>query len=103
MSDIIVEVSDLVVGTLQVGATAVAVVNVVGGVAGPAGASGAGFNHTQSTVSDTWTINHNLGYKPAVQTYTVGGVEVEGDVVHINTNQTMVYFTVAIAGFARLS
>jgi hypothetical protein len=37
------------------------------GEQGPPGDSSAtlSYHHTQITTSDTWTINHNLGYNPA--------------------------------------
>jgi len=84
------------------------------GIQGPEGAQGpqgpqglpgsaaASYTHTQSSASSTWTINHNLGYKPAVELLTVGGVEMEGDVVHVSDNQVIVYFVISVAGTARL-
>lgn len=59
--------------------------------------------HTQSSASATWTINHNLGFKPSVELFSSGSQEIEGDVVHTSNNQTMVYFTASITGFARLN
>ncbi len=38
------------------------------GIQGPPGIDGvtaASYAHTQSTPSSTWTINHNLGFRPA--------------------------------------
>jgi hypothetical protein len=58
--------------------------------------------HTQSSASTTWTINHNLGYRPSVELLNSGGVEVDGNVVHVSVNQVSVLFTVAIAGTALL-
>jgi hypothetical protein len=80
-------------------ATAVSVVN--SGPVGPPG-QGAGFNYTQSVANTVWTINHNMGYRPSVQTFTVGGLEVVGEIHHQSTNQTVVSFNEALAGFARL-
>lgn len=71
------------------------------GPVGPAG-SGAGYNFTQASASDIWTVNHNLGYKPSVQTFTVGGLEMLGEVQHISVNQTVITFNTAVAGTARL-
>jgi len=59
--------------------------------------------HTQATASAMWTINHNLGFKPGVQVFSVGGLVLEGDVVHTSDNQCLVYFVVAVAGSARCS
>ena len=61
------------------------------------------FNFEQVTPSTTWTINHNLGYKPAIDLFSVGSQEIDGGVVHTSDNQTVVTFTVATAGFARLN
>lgn len=58
--------------------------------------------HTQSTPAATWTINHNLGYRPLITLLTSGGVEYEAEVVHTSTNQVLVYHTSAKAGTARL-
>lgn len=73
------------------------------GPVGPPGLSGAGFIFTQPTPSSTWTINHNLGFNPAVELLTVGGVEFEAQVTHINTNQTVVNIAIPMAGSARLN
>jgi hypothetical protein len=73
------------------------------GPPGPPGPSGSGYNHTQSSASTVWTINHNLGFIPTVQTVTVGGLEVMGEVQHTSANQTLVTFNTAIAGTARLA
>lgn len=90
---------------VEVPAVARAEVAVVGlGARGPAGTSGAGgYTHTQSAASATWTINHNLGRKPAVTLLTTGGVEFEGQVTHTSDNQAVVSLAAAIAGTARCS
>ncbi len=84
---------------LTVESPKVSVVTV--GIMGPAGASASSFNHTQSTPSNTWTINHNLGFRPSVELYTVGGSEFDGEVVHVSDNQCIVYLVSSIAGSAR--
>lgn len=58
---------------------------------------------TQSAAASQWTINHNLGFKPSVELFNSGSQEIDGDVVHTSTNQTVVYFTASLAGFARLN
>lgn len=60
-----------------------------------------GYLHTQTDPASTWTVNHNLGYKPAVELYTVGGMEFEAEVLHTSVNQCVVYLVVEIAGFVR--
>lgn len=71
----------------------------VPGLQGPAGS---GYIHTQGSASDTWTINHNLGFRPNVELFTAGGVEFEAEVIHTTLNQCIVYLATAIAGSARL-
>lgn len=71
------------------------------GDVGPPGVGG--FDFTQSTPAATWTINHNLGYRPGVDLFTVGGVEMEAEVVHLSLNTTLVYFLTPTAGSARCS
>ncbi|WP_027480511.1 hypothetical protein [Deinococcus pimensis] len=62
----------------------------------------ASYLHNQAVPSDVWTINHNLGFKPLVQVYTLGGVEVDAEVQHLNSNQVRVSFVIPLAGTARL-
>lgn len=59
------------------------------------------FEHTQSAPSATWTINHNLGFRPSVTLFTVGGVEFEAEIIHLSDNQCVVYIATSIAGQAR--
>lgn len=58
--------------------------------------------HTQGSPDTVWTINHNLGRKPQVETFSVGGVQMFGDVINVDDNQTTVTFNTALAGTARL-
>lgn len=73
------------------------------GPQGVPGLSGAGFIHTQGSAALEWTINHNLGFRPSVELMSVGGAEIEGDVVHTSLNQTIATFLIPVAGFARLT
>lgn len=59
------------------------------------------YGHNQPSAAAEWIINHNLGYRPSVTLYSVGGAEIEGEVLHISNNQARAYFAVAIAGSAR--
>lgn len=61
------------------------------------------YMHTQSTPSSTWIINHNLGFKPAVELFDSGSQEIDADIVHVSDNQVVVSLTKAITGFARLN
>lgn len=73
------------------------------GPRGPSGLSGAaGLNFTQTLAATTWTISHNLGYIPAVMSFSVGGVEMVGTVINIDSNNLQIQFNEAVAGSARL-
>lgn len=73
------------------------------GPPGPPGTSteGGGYLHTQTSASTTWTINHNLGFKPAIELLDAGGGEFDADIVHTSVNQAIVYCNPAAAGVAR--
>jgi len=75
------------------------------GPQGPAGGGGGGsaYQFTQSSPSTTWTINHNLGYKPIVDAYDTGSQQIEALVTHPTVNQTLILLTTPVAGFARLT
>ena len=59
--------------------------------------------HTQGVASDTWTINHNLGFNPAVSIVDSGENVVIGDVTYISTNTLSVSFNASFGGKAYLS
>lgn len=62
-------------------------------------AGGARFTHTQATAASTWTVNHNMGVRPAaVSVLSPGGVEVEATVTHISLNQLIITFAAPYAG-----
>ncbi len=73
------------------------------GAPGASGAGGAGYIHTQATPALTWTINHNLGFRPAVAVFNSGSVQVNAEVQHLSEHQTLVSFVLPTAGFARLN
>ena len=64
---------------------------------------GGGYVFTQTVAASTWTINHNLGHVPSVEVFDSGSQEVDADVSHPNSNQTVILFSVPLAGFARLT
>lgn len=71
--------------------------------AGPQGPSGVvAFVHIQTSPSTTWTINHNLGFRPSVELLDSGSQEIDGAIAHPTTNQTVVTLNPATAGLARL-
>lgn len=61
------------------------------------------YHHTQGAPSNLWTIQHNLHFLPNVTTFDSGGTQVEGNVVHINTDSLTIQFSAAISGNAVLS
>jgi hypothetical protein len=92
------------------GSTAVVTVPVTSTVTaitvGPQGAQGpigAGFDFNQASSATTWTINHNLGYKPSVDVYDSGSQQIQAEVSHTSVNQTVILLTTPSAGFARLT
>ena len=58
------------------------------------------YTHSQATPSTTWTINHNLGFKPVIQSVTTGGRLMRGVVDHVSENQAVIAFNTPVAGQA---
>lgn len=74
---------------------------ISGLVAYPVPGGGASrFSHTQVSASAAWTINHNLGYYPAVQTRTTGHVVFQAKITHTSTNTAIIELTTPLAGYA---
>jgi hypothetical protein len=61
------------------------------------------YSHSQSAVSSTWSITHNLGFRPNVTTLDSAGSTIEGNVAHVSANQLTVTFSVGLTGNAYLS
>jgi len=53
--------------------------------------------------STTWTMNHNLGYRPSVQLVDAAFNVFGANIAHPSVNTTIVTMTVATAGSARLT
>ena len=73
---------------------------------GPPGTSGAafsGYDHEQASAATVWTVNHNLGFRPDVATYRLGGTEMKGAVQHLSLNTVRITFNSPVAGYARVS
>lgn len=71
------------------------------GPPGPPGvSSNASHEHTQSVAADVWTVNHNLGFRPAVSLLSVGGREMWAEVIHTSVNQFVAYFDAPTTGIA---
>lgn len=64
---------------------------------------GGAYEHFQNSPASTWTINHNLSYKPSVSIFSLGGIEIEAAIQHATNNQTIINFVVPTAGTATLS
>lgn len=50
----------------------------------------------------TWTVNHNLGYKPQVQVLSSGFAIVLAEVSHVNNNQLTVLFNSPFTGYVKI-
>ena len=86
---------------LKTNETKVFLSRLVQGPPGPPGSSStASFEHAQSSASDTWTVNHNLGFRPAVSVLSVGGKEMWAEVIHTSVNQFVAYFDAPTTGIA---
>jgi hypothetical protein len=87
---------------LDIAVAAPVVVDVaVAGVQGPP--STGGIDYTQASPAAVWTIAHNLGFRPAVATFTPGGLAMLGSVLHLSDDVLQITFTQPTVGFARLN
>ena len=86
-------------GTAAVSITGVAPTQVLNFVLPVSGS----YAHTQSVSSATWTITHNLGYRPAVSVVDSGGNYVVGDVNYVSVNALTISFSSPFGGSAYLS
>lgn len=60
------------------------------------------YEHTQSVAATQWTVNHQLGRRPAaVSVLSPGGVEVDAAVTHVTINQLVVEFAAPYSGSVR--
>ena len=60
-----------------------------------------GYEFTQTTPSDTWTVMHNLGYNPLVRVF-IGSEEVQpAQIIHDSVNQTRIIFSAPHVGSAK--
>jgi len=60
------------------------------------------YTHLQTVASTSWTIPHGLGYNPIVRVF-IGTAEVQpATITHPDVNTTIVTFTGAQTGYARL-
>jgi hypothetical protein len=67
----------------------------------PGGAGGSGpFRFIQGVPASTWTVPHNLGYRPVVQVFDGAGSQQIGDIHHTDANNLILTFSNAFSGEA---
>lgn len=59
--------------------------------------------HTQSIVSNTWTINHNLKKFPSITVIDTAGTQVIGKIEYVDENNVKLTFSSAFSGKAYLN
>jgi hypothetical protein len=70
---------------------------------GPAGASFASFQYEQASASNVWVIDHGLGRTPTViAVMDSAGTVIYGGVAHPTPDRTVLTFSAAFSGKARL-
>lgn len=95
----VLSVGAVTIGTAAVSITGTAPSQVLNFVLPVSGS----YTHIQVVAASTWTINHNLGYYPAVSIVDSGENLVMGDVTYISTNALSVSFNASFGGKAYLS
>jgi hypothetical protein len=65
--------------------------------------SAVSFTYEKQTNSNSWVVNHNLGFRPNVIVIDYGQNNVECDIAHTNENSLTLTFSEAISGYAYLS
>ncbi len=74
------------------------------GSPGPIGPPGsAPYEHVQSILSDEWTIDHNIGFRPVVTVTDNAGTVVYGSMSHDTINRVVLRFGVPFIGKAYLT
>lgn len=61
------------------------------------------FIHSQTSASDFWTVNHNLGYNPNVTVFNEDNEKIIGTVTYTSANTLQITFSTAQSGKAYLS
>jgi len=61
------------------------------------------YTHTQAAVATTWTIVHNLNFRPNVTVFDSANSMVEGSITHTSSTQLSISFSAGISGTAYLS
>jgi len=58
--------------------------------------------YSQTDPRATWTITHNLGYRPSVEVFNSAWEEIDAEIIHLTKNSVRIKFTLPISGYARL-
>lgn len=61
------------------------------------------YHHKQNASTDTWEIQHGLGFHPNVTVMDSGGSTIEGELEHVSEHLLRVTFSAPISGDAYLS
>lgn len=61
------------------------------------------YRHVQGASSNVWTVNHNLGCRPAVTAVDSSGTVVNGRIEYVNDNTLTLSFSAAFNGEAYLN
>jgi hypothetical protein len=81
----------------------VSVVTGLPGPVGPPGPSGGSYVFVQGAPTETWTIDHSLGYYPNITIVDSSGAVIEGDIIYADDDTLVVTFSAAFSGKAFLS
>lgn len=75
------------------------------GPQGPAGGDTGYYYHVQSSPSSVWTIQHNMGYRPAgIRVYDSADTQWEpGNIEHVSNNELIITWSAPFSGRADLS
>ena len=60
----------------------------------------AGFEHIQTELAYSWLVRHGLGKYPAVTSIGEDGIEYEGEVKHLDKDNTVILFSAPLKGTA---
>lgn len=109
MSEVIgqIQAQGEISGTVEVNQLNITAEIIATGPRGEKGEKGDGgdlnYVHYQSTPSEKWLINHNLGKYPSVSIVNSAGSVVVGDVVILDENNVEVSFSGSFSGRAYIN
>ena len=81
------------------------------GIQGPAGTgttteqiiAATSYTHNQIAASSTWTISHQLGFKPNIIVFDSANTQLEAEILHNDNNSITITFSASMSGKAYLS